>query len=234
MMKFFNCSPVITMACMATQFACASSAQAQLFGNRTIGTPAGTQAPSPFGTNNSGSRVAVPSLGTPATGQPTAGGAGLLDGNERFVRGNRTRQDFVGTGRTDLSGFVGLGQAIGVGRVPAASESFRLEATNTARVNKPLPKQPTKGMYYPRLVLDQSITVSESSVSTASTANQEYATELQRRVLNAGGANVLIVVVDGIAVLQGSVDSKRTAELIANILSFEPGIDRVDNQLTVR
>jgi len=234
MMKFLSWRTAIAIGFVATQFALTSSAQAQLFGNRTIGTPAGTQGPSPFGTNSRGGRVAVPSLGSPATGQPAAGGAGPLDGNERFVRGNRSRQDFVGTARNDLSGFVGSGQAIGVGRVPAASDSFRLEATSAARINKPLPKQPAKGMYYPRLVLEPSNAEIESIESTETPANQAYAMELQRRVINAGGANIEVVVAGNTVVLKGSVDSKRTAELIANVLSFEPGIDRVDNQLAVR
>ncbi len=132
------------------------STHGQLFGNRDLGAPAGSQLRSPFG-SGSGGRVAVPAapgIGGPNGGQAMPGGAGLLDGNERFLRGNRSRQDFVGTGRNELSGFVGAGQAIGVGRVPAASESFRLEATSAARINKPMPKQPAKGPYYPRLVVD--------------------------------------------------------------------------------
>ncbi len=203
-------------------------AYAQLFGNQTIGSSP-SQLRSPFSNPNQGARGTT-SLGAP-TGQPgQAGGvgAGLLGGNERFIRGNRTRQEFVGTGRNDLTGFVGSGQAIGVGIVPAASDSFRLEATNAGKVNKPLPKQPTKGMYYPRLVLDMESKSADLSTAVAAPA------EVQRRVKNAGGDSVQVIVAGGTAILRGSVDSKRTAELVANVLSFEPGIDRVENQLTVR
>ncbi len=239
MMTFTPVRIALIIGLLATQGVTTRSAHAQLFGNRSIGAPAGTQARSPFGTNNNGSRVAVPSLGSPATGQPAAGGTALLDGNERFVRGNRSRQDFVGTGRNDLTGFVGAGQAIGVGRVPAATDSFRLEAINAARINKPLPKQPTKGMYYPRLVFDQSETIIESVASSSDSTSEAsraeaYTTELTRRVTNAGGSNVELVVTGSNVILKGVVDSKRTAELIANLLSFEPGIDRIDNQLSVR
>ena len=239
MIKYSVWQIAIASSFVILQAAITDSASAQLFGNRTIGTPAGTQGPSPFGGNNGGSRVAVPSMGSLATGQAgaaqgAAGGAGLLDGNERFVRGNRSRQDFVGTGRNDLTGFVGTNQAIGVGRVPAASDSFRLEAVNAARVNKPLPKQPTKGMYYPRLVFDTTNVRDESESNSGIAADPTYLTELQRRVVNAGGVDVKVVVIGSTAVLQGTVDSKRTAELIATILSFEPGVDKVDNQLAVR
>jgi hypothetical protein len=216
-----------------------SAATAQLFGNQNIGTSPGAQGRSPFGTGAPGARGAVPSLG-PATGpaagpaagaQTGAAGPGMLDGNERFVRGNRSRQDFVGTGRNDLTGFVGAGQAIGIGRVPAATDSFRLEATSAARINKPLPKQPAQGMYYPRLVLDLETKNPDLNSRTTAIA---ASSEIQRRAKNVGGENVQVLVAGETAILQGSVDSIRAAELVVNILSFEPGIDRVDNQLTVR
>ena len=235
MNKFIRSASVSACAIVLCMMMPATSSHAQLFGNRTIGAPAGSQVRSPIGTSNTGGRVAVPSFGSGAAAGPQAAtGAGLLDGNERFVRGNRTRQDFVGTGRNDLTGFVGAGQAIGVGRVPAASESFRLEATNANRINKPIPKQPAKGLYYPRLVLEDSQEVGERS----STSNEEYAslmTQLQKRVTNAAGPDVQVIIAPaGTAVLKGTVDSKRIAELVATILSFEPGIDRVENQLTLK
>ena len=219
-----------------------SAAQAQLFGNQTIGSSP-TQLRSPFGNANPTAPGAAArgaqafgaqgaQFGQPG-GQGQAGGigAGLLDGNERFVRGNRSRQDFVGTGRNDLTGFVGAGQALGVGRVPAATDSFRLEATAAAKVNKPLPKQPAKGMYYPRLVLDLD---NESSGMDSQTVAVSASSDIQRRVKSAGGENVQVLVAGNTAVLKGAVDSKRAAELVVNVLSFEPGIDKVDNQLTVR
>ena len=211
-----------------------STAHGQLFGNQTIGASA-SQLRSPFGSSGQGARGAVPALG-PATaaaagGQAGTVGPGMLDGNERFVRGNRSRQEFVGTARNDLTGFVGAGQAIGVGRVPAASDSFRLEAANAARVNKPLPKQPAKGMYYPRLVLDLETKKPELRSPTAALSASP---EIQRRVTNAGGENVQVLVAGGTAILRGSVNSKRAAELVENVLSFEPGIDSVDNRLIVQ
>jgi len=214
-----------------------SAVQAQLFGNQTIGS-APSQLRSSFGNANQGARGTT-SLGAPLgqpgqpdqAGQPGGIGPGLLDGNERFVRGNRSREDFVGTGRNDLTGFVGAGQAIGVGRVPAATDSFRLEAMNAARVNKPLPKQPAKGMYYPRLVLDLESKTSDLNAAAAAIAAPQG---IQRRAATVGGENVQVFVAGGTAIVRGSVDSKRTAELVVNVLSFEPGIDQVDNQLTVR
>jgi hypothetical protein len=216
-----------------------SEVQAQLFGNQTIGSSA-AQLRSPFGNANASQNARrTPTLGaaTGQLGQPgqqgQAGGvgAGLLDGNERFVRGNRSRQDFVGTGRNDLTGFVGAGQALGVGRVPAASDSFRLEAIAAAKVNKPLPKQPAKGMYYPRLVLDLD---SESVEANARTGVVAASPDVQRRVKSAGGKDVQVFVDGSTAILKGTVNSRRAAELIVNVLSFEPGIESVDNQITIQ
>ncbi len=213
----------VFMICVCLQ----SAAQAQLFGNRTIGSAAGAQLQSPTGLGSPGARGRTPSLG--AAGQSAATGTGLLDGSERFLRGNRSRADFVGTGRNDLTGFVGAGQAIGVGRVPAATESFRLEAMNAARVNKPLPKQPTKGLYYPRLVVDFDPTDEPNREISAVASSPE----IQRRVKNAGGSGVQVLIAGNTAILKGTVDSKRISDRVANILSFEPGIDRIDNQLRV-
>ena len=224
-----SCAAVVILAMLQ------SAAHAQLFGNQAIGSSPGTQLRSPFGNAGQSGRGTAPALGPAAgpapAGQAGAAGPGMLDGNERFVRGNRPRQDFVGTARNDLTGFVGAGQAIGVGRVPSATDSFGLEATNATRVNKPLPKQPAKGMYYPRLVLDLETQRPELNSQFATVA---ASAEIQRRVKHAGGESVQVQIAGATAILRGSVDSKRTAELVVNVLSFEPGVDRVDNQLTVR
>ena len=140
-------------------------ASAQLIGNRAVGAPLS----SPSQQRAPG----VPSAPTQGAVQTNAGGIGQASNaigslgnrmqidNTRFVRGNRSRQDFVGSNRTDLSGFVGAGQALGVGRVTSATESLRIE-TSKAKINQPLPPQPAKGMYYPRLEIDFEKTSSQA------------------------------------------------------------------------
>lgn len=209
-----------------------STADAQLFGNRSIGNSAGTQMRSPFG--NSGQRASLGAAASLGPANQSAAPGGVLDGNERFVRGNRSRQDFVGTGRNDLTGFVGSEQAIGVGRVPAAADSFRLEATNAARINRPLPAQPSSGMYYPRLVLDAEPNELASSPQTQSYETAvEASAEVARRVKSVAGENVQVFMDGGTAIVEGTVASQRIAELVISILGFEPGVDRVDNKLVV-
>jgi hypothetical protein len=85
-------------------------------------------------------------------------------------------------------------------------------------------------MYYPRLVLDLGPT---ASAATPSTSVAVASSEIQRRIQSVGGENVQVLLAGDTAILRGTVASQRIAELVINVLSFEPGIDRVDNQLTV-
>ena len=182
------------------------AAHAQLFGERRVGAPL----------RPGGSAAAEQNPGN-------------LTGSERFLRGNRSRRDFVGSDRNEADGFVGASQAIGVGRVPAATESLRMETTNTARINRPLPPLPAKGMYYPRLEVDFEI-VPRSESEMVSVATER----LQKRVEQVAGSGVRMVVQGRTARLQGTASSSEAAELAAIMASFEPGIDRVENLITIQ
>ena len=184
------------------------AAQAQLFGERRVGSP----------------------LTRPGGGASSAGqNPGNLTGSERFLRGNRSRRDFVGSDRNEADGFVGASQAIGVGRVPAATESLRIETTNTARINRPIPPLPAKGMYYPRLEIGFD-TLSRSESELVSVATDR----LQKRVQDVAGNGVRLVIHDRVARLEGIADSMETVELAAIMAGFEPGIDRVENRVVVQ
>lgn len=208
-------------------------ASAQLIGNRSVGAPLS----SPSQQRVSG----VATAPIQGAGQTNAGGIGqasnaigslgnrLQIDNTRFVRGNRTRQDFVGSNRTDLSGFVGAGQALGVGRVPSATENLRIE-TSKAKINRPLPPQPPKGMYYPRLKID----FEKSSSQEESLREGPASKEASERVDQFSAGNAKVTMWGSTAILRGTVNSMRESELLAQLLSFEPGIDRVKNELVVQ
>jgi hypothetical protein len=115
-----------------------------------------------------------------------------------------------------------------VGRVPTAAENLKIEATKADRINRPFPTQPSKGMYYPRLTIEPLRKSSEElpRIGPASPAVSERISELSK-----GHANVTM---NGTtAILRGTASSNREAELLAQLLSFEPGIDRVANELTI-
>lgn len=208
-------------------------ASAQLIGNRAVGTPLS----SPSQQRGAGG-FTTPTAGT---GQTSASGIGQASNaigslgnrmqidNTRFVRGNRSRQDFVGSNRTDLSGFVGAGQALGVGRVPSAAENLRIE-TSKAKINRPLPPQPAKGMYYPRLKVDFEKTLSREELRREDPAGKEAS----ERVAQFSAGNAKVTMSGSTAILRGTVNSVRASELLVQLLSFEPGIDRVRNELVVQ
>ena len=195
----------------------------QLIGNQSIGGPALSLTQQRSAGNTASANIA-PGLASNAIG--SLGNRMQMD-NTRFVRGNRSRQDFVGSNRNDLTGFVGSSQALGVGRVPSAAENLRLELTKT-KVNRPLPLQPAKGMYYPRLEIDFE-TATQGELREMPT-NQRM---LERvREFSAGSATVTMA--GNTAILRGTASSPRASELLAQLLSFEPGIDRVKNELVIR
>ena len=226
-------SSVLAFMIMLVQHEIASG---QLIGNRPIGAPVQS-----LTQQRAGGNPAFPIPGNPGTGQANSGGIGQASNaigtlgsrmqidNTRFVRGKRSRQDVVGANRTDLNGFVGAGQALGVGRVPSSVENFRIETTKT-KINRPLPPQPAKGMYYPRLEIDFATTASQVEWLQEGPAS----INTSERVAQVSEGNAIVMMSGTTAILRGTVNSVRTSELLVQLLSFEPGIDRVKNELVVK
>ena len=219
-MKSFR-QTVLKVLCLVAAYAInLPNVSAQLIGNRTLGAPA---------LSLQQQRAGTAAAATSAGGASVGATSGLQGANARYLRGNRSRQDFVGSNRTDLSGFVGSGQAIGVGRVPTTAETLRLETAKADRINRPLPPQPAKGMYYPRLSLE-----SDSETSNMLPSIGPASQEVTERIAEFSKGRANVSMAGTTAVLRGTVSSNREAELLAQLLSFEPGIDRVKNELVVK
>ncbi|MBX3422650.1 MAG: hypothetical protein KF752_13940 [Pirellulaceae bacterium] len=157
---------------------------------------------------------------------------GVLSGNERFLRGNRSKREFVGASRTSQAGFVGAQQAVATGRVRPATETLRVKPDESRRLNRPLPPQPASGLYYPRLelALDDVVDVQpfgQVDVQRVNLVQQR----LQERVFRIGGSEVQLQISGSVAQLTGRVNSQRTADLLSQMVAMEPGIERVENQL---
>lgn len=187
------------------------SASAQLFGPRQLGRPLQ-------------SRRAEP------TPQPDGDGAGAVQGDERFLRENRPRNAFVGADRSSLQGFVGSGQAIGVGRVVAATESLEPPTDPSDRINQPLPPQPANQMYYPRLEIDFDPSRGAGSASVVAEAEDQ---QLTARLRSIAGGGVEARTVGRRTILRGSVTSAGMARKLAIIASFEPHVRAIENRLTI-
>lgn len=149
-----------------------------------------------------------------------------IDGNERFVRGNRQQGEFVGGDRRDLRGFIGAEQAIGVGRVRSAVESLREFRDRSQSLNQPLQLPAKDEMYLPRLVMDFEVPPSANERRT-----QEVSFRLERLWEVTGRLPVEVSVEDRTAILRGKVPSAKIAEQLEILLSFEPGIDEIQNNL---
>ncbi len=203
----------------------ADRVEAQLIGNRTVGSSIAAPQQRP-GVTAGQATSSLPSMGL---------GTSIQSANSRFIRGNRAKQDFVGSNRSNLTGFVGSEQALGVGRVPTAAETFRLESTRSAKGNRPLPPQPAKGMYYPRLEVDFEFPDAVSDVADSKIAQEvPVNSDIQARISSVAGPNARVTRSGNTAILRGTVSSRRSAELAQQLLSFEPGIDRVKSELTVQ
>jgi hypothetical protein len=209
--------------------------QAQMFGKRSLG---GTLRPQPK------PGQAAASAAETATGE--------IEGSERFLRGNRSQRDFVGSDRREQAGFVGSQQALGAGRVVAATESLQAEADPTTRVNPPLPALPPKAIYYPRLRLDansfaalgsavrqakldavnNSIDAMEGVISLP--PPDKYRITPEQRVTTFSNGSVQLTRSGEKAILTGTVSSSEEAERLMILLSFEPGIYQVENNLTIK
>ena len=187
----------------------ASDASAQLFGTpRQIGNPLQRQA-SPGSATQSQEQI------------------GSLQGNERFMRDNRTERDFVGSSRLEGDGFVGSVQAIGTGRVATAAETLQPPPDAAARLNRPLPPLAVGTMYYPRLMLDLGVAPPpDQEVIQVTTSRLE-------KLLPTGIEGVRLDVADRRATLSGTVADEAMKRRIEILISFEPGIDSVDNQLRI-
>lgn len=188
------------------------TAQAQLFGARTFGQPLSKRAR------------------TTGAAPSAMDSAGAVQGNERFLRENRSRNDFVGSNRGSLQGFVGSEQAVGVGRIRTSVESLRESPNRSAQINRPVPPLAPGAMYYPRLSIEISEMADASYVSSVASKRDG---KLESLLSQAAGSNIQVSHQVGRTVLRGIVASESIAEKLRILASFEPHIDTIESQLII-
>jgi hypothetical protein len=152
---------------------------------------------------------------------------GTIEGDERFLRGNRSVQDFVGSDVLDQTGFVGQQAADTTGPVVNAVEDLtRMRQRN---VNLPAARDRPRGLYRPRLRVSFSYPVLSNQELGLRIANQLQQTETLTLP-----PSIEVSVQGGTAILRGSVASQRDRTMAALLARFEPGISNVRNELEVR
>ena len=206
--------------CIVAVFSASTpTAQAQLFGNRSLG--------------QSLSRRTGPSQFGSGAGEA----AGTLTGSERFVRGNRAGSEFVGIDSQAGQDFVGRDPSTpGRSARGGASRNRRRSGRNSGnrnrqrggRLNAPLRPAKSGSRYHPRLDIGFQATTS----STARRAGQ-LTSSLTSSLSGLLHVPVEVSVEGRTATLRGVVATADLRELAEILASFEPGISRVRNELTV-
>lgn len=165
-------------------------------------------------------------LGASRTTGSSLSEVGTVTGNERYVRGNRSANDFVGTSSRDLAGFVGMQQSAASSRVLPPVTTSRPITTRDANETARIPRSP---IYDPHLTL---------SFRYTSPADQGRAAALSRRLQSCLAHRMtgqIEVSMEGrTATLQGVVASESDRALAQRMLLFEPGISQVRNELVVQ
>jgi hypothetical protein len=187
----------------------AELAEAQMFGARSVGRPLARR-PGPGALEE---QVDV----------------GTLQGNERYLRQNRSALDFVGRDVAEMPRFLGVLQARTRGQIPASTQGLTRRVDRSESINQPLLPARRGTLYPPRL--DLTLDTSGSSDSTVS--GQQALETLIRSPQLAGTSRIEVWVEGRTAILLGEVPSAADRERAEILLTFEPGISAIQNELRV-
>jgi len=155
---------------------------------------------------------------------------GTFTGTERFLRQNRTTEDFVGAKPAAEPGFVGQQEAATPPPAAAMPAAAEVQVETGPEVNLTQPKTASStGMYRPRLRVDFRF-----APRPASQISRALAAQLQRTPAIQPTSPIEVTVEGETVVLRGSVASERQRVLAGNLMLFEPGISKVQNDLTVK
>ncbi|MBL4883247.1 MAG: BON domain-containing protein [Planctomycetaceae bacterium] len=148
---------------------------------------------------------------------------GTVDTNRRFVRGQRGSNDFVGSDRGDSATFVGREQGSTSGNVTSSVEGLREQRTRS--VNRPRRTSRT-GRYPARLTIN--FTSPALSLQPTVTLSPGLHSLIEKR-----GIQIEVSKAGRLATLRGAVSSAHDRELAELLVLFEPGIEKIENELTI-
>ena len=146
---------------------------------------------------------------------------------QRFSRGSRDVRSFVGSDRADVTTFVGSEQGRTQGNVQSSVTGLREQPA--VQVNQPR-TFPTTGPYPARIVLAPELRLNAGPTVRLAGPSP------QRRLGQFFAAQSTSVTVTGSnrsVTLSGQVGSAREGRIVGLIASFEPGVDRVRNDLRI-
>ncbi|MBX3414090.1 MAG: BON domain-containing protein [Pirellulales bacterium] len=153
---------------------------------------------------------------------------GELTGMERFVRTNRTRNDFVGSDLADRVGFIGSIQGNTRGAIRSAITNLRPLVNEQINRIPPEPLTRQARPYAPRYQIGFDYPLPPSEEVEASLARQLLRVPGMERL-----GPVEVSVVGQTAILRGAVASEHQRDVAEQLVLLEPGIREVQNELTV-
>ena len=151
-----------------------------------------------------------------------------VTGSERFA-GNREVGDFIGSGQAQ-KGFIGATTGTGTESTVTTSAVTTLAEQVGPAVNTPRTRR-SAGIY------DERLRVGFHYQRTAQNTERGTSIQQPQRALEAialdRGLNAVITPKTATVRLQGQVPSEEQKKLVELVALFEPGIDHVENELTV-
>lgn len=153
---------------------------------------------------------------------------GRLTGRERFLRQNRRPYDFVGPTVRELERFIGSLQARPRTPVPPTTQGVRQRIDRSEAVNQPLPTLPRSSQYYPRLEITSLVERTPAGGPSPSALET-----LVRSSHLSATSRIVVWMEDRTAILLGEVPSAKDRDLAELVLTFEPGISEIQNELVV-
>ncbi len=152
----------------------------------------------------------------------------IVNGAERFVRGNRTTNDFVGAGADITATSVGATQTGST--VPVQGSVTGLTEETSPAVNIPRTRTAT-GIYAERLAIAFKPSTKKRfrlRLRSRSTLSKPLSRIAQHR-----GFEVKLSPADSTVLIRGTVRSERQKRIAELLVLFEPGIGTVTNELRV-
>ena len=147
-----------------------------------------------------------------------------VDAGRRFARGARSATDVVGTNTSAeaMSGFVG-----GQSAVTAVTSSVAgLIEEARPPINRPRIIRPA-GLYAERL------TLASDASTLANSVQQQQLSESLQSLVQSRSVTIAVSPEGHSATLRGAVPSEHERQTTELLVMFEPGIQKVENELTV-
>lgn len=224
-------SIIVSVWALFLAIAMAATAEAQLFGERSSTgnrTATGSQNRAMAAQNRAGT-TARQRIGAGGNPGAAAEDVGKITGTERFLRETRTAGDFVGRSASDAGSFVGAQTGAAEAEIRSAIEGQIVRTETNPALNRLLNvPQVRAGMYAPRLKLGF-----EPLALSAPRAEQSAAAKLTLSTAIQSSGPIQVTMAGRTATLRGAVASEHDKRLAGLMLLFEPGISKVENELTV-